>query len=335
MKIARRIREIYQVAEERYQRLAAEVGEKLKPRVEERGWFFKARLKSIESLALKLETGRIANPLEPEDFYACTIVVPTQAHIENAEELVVGLYPLEDRRPKQDGSTHKESFSFMFDDLRLYVSRGEGSSMINLDLKSLKFEVQIKTILQFAWGEATHDLIYKTDTVSWPKERIAYQVKAMLEHAELAIAEAQRLAKSPSVAKQDSKTLSVLRTIEYVERFWPSDALPNDRKRLAENINNALAVAGVSSDQLLSLLEKESRRVGLVPRDLSPYAFVVQALAHDPDVNLEQKIRTVRKGKLVIHSGMDLPAWMRKPSSRLIDLDASPSIHPPSFAVDL
>ncbi|MCJ2097484.1 hypothetical protein [Methylobacterium sp. E-046] len=322
MKINRTVRDIYAAAEEKYKRLSDEANVKLKPPVEERGWFFKSRVKALESFALKLETGRVDKPSEPEDFYACTIVVPTQLHVEQAEELVRSLYHVKTRRPERDGSTHKEASSFVFDDLRLYVLRGEGSSAINLDLEDLKFEIQIKTILQFAWGAATHDLIYKTDSVSWPKERIAYQVKAMLEHAELAISEASTLSRSSAVAKQDSRTADILKIIEQVERFWAADALPADRKRLAENIRAALSIAKIKAEDLFALLEGEQRRFGLVPRELSPYAFVVQALANTPSVDLEKKLRGSGRGKLLIHSGMELPAWMRSPHSRLIDLDA-------------
>lgn len=322
MKINRTVRDIYQTAQERYSRLSEEVSVKLKVPVETKGWFFRSRVKALESFALKLETGRIDKPSEPEDFFACTIIVPTQLYVEQAEELVRELYPIITRRPDRDSLTHKEASSFVFDDLRLYVLRGEGSGAVNIDLKDLTFEIQIKTILQFAWGEATHDLIYKTDSVSWPKERIAYQVKAMLEHAELAISEATTLSRSSAVAKQDNRTVDILRIIEQAEDFWSSDALPADRKRLAENIRGALAIAKVKAENLTILLQSEQRRCGLVPRDLSPYAFVVQALAHSTDTNLEERLRGGGKGKLLIHSAMDLPVWMRSPHTRLIDLDA-------------
>lgn len=327
MKINKRVRDLYRAAEERYRRLETEVNTKLKPQIESRGWFFKARVKELESFALKLETGRVSNPSEPEDFFGCTIVVPTQAQIDDAEQLVDRLYSVKERRPPDSGSTHKEASNFVFDDLRLYVVRGESSGPVNADLERLIFEVQIKTILQYAWGVATHDLIYKTDTVSWPKERIAYQVKAMLEHAELAVAEAASLARSSSVAKQDERTSGTLKIIEQLEQLWTTDALPTDRKRLAENIRGVLHIAQVSPDQLTALIQAEIRRVGLLPSDLSPYAFVVQALAHDPVVNLESHLRGTSRVKILIHTGMDVPDWMRAPHGRIINLDEAKSVN--------
>jgi hypothetical protein len=47
----------------------------LKPLVEQKGWFFTWRLKELESFALKIETGRVSNPVALEDFFACTIVL--------------------------------------------------------------------------------------------------------------------------------------------------------------------------------------------------------------------------------------------------------------------
>lgn len=320
MKINSRIRDLYEACDERYRRLGEEVREKLAPRCEEHGWFYRSRVKKLESFALKLETGRIETPAAPEDFFACTIVVPTQAQIEDAEAIVSSLFDRSERRPESNEVTFKEASNFTFDDLRLYVKRRESASSRNEDLTGLIFEVQIKTILQYAWGVATHDLIYKTDTVSWPKARIAYQVKAMLEHAELAIAEANELSRAAAVAKKDGRTSQILKVIESVERLWPEDALPADRKRLAENVLGALTIAGKEPDDLAVLIQGEVRRIGLLPRNLSPYALVVQALANSEGAELEVKLKKRGRGKILIHEDMDLPAWMAADHPRIISL---------------
>ncbi|HRJ63436.1 hypothetical protein [Brevundimonas sp. UBA2416] len=303
MKINSRVRDLHEAADARYRRLSEEVKEKLAPRCDEQGWFYRARVKSLESFALKLETGRIENPSAPEDFFACTVVVQTQAQLQQAEDLVLSLFDLHERKPPNDQETYKEASNFVFDDLRLYVRRRESASSRNQDLTGLQFEVQLKTILQYAWGVATHDLVYKTDTVSWPKSRIAFQVKAMLEHA-----------------KQDGRTADILKVIAAVERIWPDDALPADRKRLAENIQLALRIGDKKADDLVELVEAERRRVGLLPRNLSPYAFVVQALANSQVVNLERKLERSGRAKLVVHDEMDLPAWMAVSHDRIIHL---------------
>lgn len=234
MKIVNQIRNIHDESKDRYARLSQEVRDILKPRVEDNGWFFLSRVKTLESFALKIETGRVSDPAKLEDFFACTIVVPTMQQIRQAEDMVRPLYDFVSRRPEDDALTHKDSSNFVFDDLRLYMARRPLASGKEPDLDGLVFEIQIKTTLQHAWAIATHDLIYKSGTVSWPRERIAFQVKAMLEHAEIAIAEANRLADTPGIAKMNTKTGSVIKLIEKIETIWPSDQLPQDIRRLAE-----------------------------------------------------------------------------------------------------
>lgn len=323
MKINQQIRNVYTSNSERYERLAKEVCEILKPKAEEAGWFFISRTKELKSFALKIETGRVRNPSQPEDFFACTIVVPTIARITDAEGLVLSHFELSERRPKDDAITHKNPSEFVFDDLRLYVTRRENSSGRNNDLVGILFEVQIKTVLQYAWSIATHDLIYKTNTVSWPKERIAFQVKAMLEHAEIAIAEAANLSDSSAIAKQDSRTAHILKIISQLEQFWPVDALPDDRKRLAENILLVLKTVDVDVDSLESILEAEKTRLGILPIDLSPYAFLIQALAQNNSIDFEKKFKRGHiKTSVLIHRGMELPAWMTAGHERIINLDS-------------
>jgi hypothetical protein len=256
-----------------------------------------------------------------EDFFACTIVVPTANQIQQAEELILSLYAQHSRRPSDDATTHKQSSSFDFDDLRLYVRRQSVVSGKAEDLTGLIFEVQIKTILQHAWTLATHDLIYKTNTVSWPRERVAYQVKAMLEHAEIAIAEADRLSAAQSIAKKDQRTSNILQIIEQVLAFWPQDRLPANIKRLAETINDLLRSSGLPIDQLSIVLNDEQSRIGQIPIGLSPYAFTVQALAHTSLIDFRGRFeRANKKFKLVVHSEMDLPGWLLDANDRVINL---------------
>jgi len=316
VKIAKVVRDLHAECDAVYQRLSLDAQERLKPRVEAEKWFFISRIKQLESYALKLETGRVTNPRRPEDFFACTIVVNTLSEIEKAERLVNSIYALQERRPPVDQETYKASSSFAFDDLRLYVVQPESTTGRDSDLDGLPFEVQIKTILQHAWSMATHDLIYKTDSVSWARERIAFQVKAMLEHAEIAIAEASRLADTPAVAKKDKATTETLKFIEEIDRIWSAD-----RKRLAETIRQALKICDRSAKDFPDIIAVERRRIGLLPANLSPYAFTIQALVNNPEVDFEQKFGRVRtKTTIVIHGDIDLREWTNNDHPRILRL---------------
>ena len=321
MKILKRIRDIYDERQPLYELLAQEAEEVLKPKAEEKGWFFLARVKEIESFALKIETGRVKEPACMEDFFACTIIVPTIAQIDQAERLVLSFYSRNSRRPPSKDMTHKTPSNFVFDDLRLYVARRPSASGRNLQLDNVVFEVQIKTILQYAWGVATHDLIYKSDTVSWPLERLSFQVKAMLEHAEIAISEAARLAEAPALAKKDKRTVGILRLIGHIRHIWPSESLPADIKRLAETMFELLRSCDLDVRRFPKIIEAEKRRLGILPTDLSPYAFTVQALAQSTAVDFRQKFERKRaRTIIVIHDGMELPEWMSVQHPRIVNL---------------
>lgn len=319
MKIAKVIRDIYENHLSRFARLEVEVKDLLKPKTEEKGWFFLSRVKTLESFALKIETGRVAKPDAMEDFVGGTIVVPTLSDVEKAEHLVYSLFDKHQRRPSDDASTHKPAYSFVFDDLRLYVKRRPPSSGVDPENDGAVFEVQIKTILQHAWSVATHDLIYKTDSVSWPRERIAFQVKAMLEHAEVAITEANRLADAPGVAKRDERTSEVLQTIEALTSIWGRDRLPNDVKRLAESLVDVLKVGGLRAKDLWQVIDDEKRRIGVLPSDLSPYSFAVQALSRHAKFEENFKCSSARTN-IVVHKDMDMPTWVAGGHKRVIRL---------------
>lgn len=323
MKISKELRAVFEAGEPRYTRLAAEIRDSLKPDVEGQGWFFTSRVKRLESFALKIETGRAPDPANLEDFFACTIVVPTIPEIAVAERFVLDRYLCQTRRPPEDLKTKKNSSTFSFDDLRLYVYRDALPSGRNTDLDGVVFEIQIKTILQHAWSIATHDLIYKSETVSWPRERIAYQVKAMLEHAEIAIAEANNLAVSPAFAKHDERTLSVGTILETLQAKWAADRLPADVKRLADTVYDLLRTCQMEPCQLAGLIEEEMARVGALPGDMSPYSFIVQALAQAPGLNFKKLLERGRM-MVVTNSSMDLPVWMLEDHQKLIRMGAPP-----------
>ncbi|MFT3666322.1 hypothetical protein [Piscinibacter sp.] len=58
----------------------------------------------------------------------------------------------------------------------------------------------------------------------------------MLEHAEVSIQEAEKLAGSGALAKEDKQTKSLKRAIGLLREQWASDQLPTDVRRLAENL---------------------------------------------------------------------------------------------------
>ena len=278
MKISRVVREIYQDIHPRYVDLQRNVDSLLLSNKEKR-WHYESRVKAEESFALKLETGRVPDPNNPEDFFACTLVVENHARIATAEELINRLFVVQSRRPKLDTATHLSPENFGFDDLRLFVKWKDDAALPPTTLSGMVFEIQVKTYLQHAWGIATHDFVYKSDDVDWAESRIAFQVKAMLEHAELSIGEAKRLSEAKLLGRCDKVNLELKETIMAIKDRWQPDQLPTDLKRLAENIVNLSRSLELKPDELWRVVDEATHNgSGAKLLNLSPYAATLDAL---------------------------------------------------------
>jgi ppGpp synthetase/RelA/SpoT-type nucleotidyltranferase len=278
MKIPQSIRNIYQELEPSYLELKQAVDNEFRNTLPQE-WHYVSRVKKAESFAIKIESGRYKSIDTFDDFFACTIVVENISKIKKAKKFIEDRLEMSHQRPKAAHFTHKSPESFPFDDLRLYVKWKDKSGNRPSGLDGILFEVQIKTFLQHAWSIATHDLVYKSDEQNWAKERIAYQVKAMLEHAEVSINEADQLSKSSSIKKINFETKQIKKIINVLKEMWPTVALPQNLKLLAINLKNILNELGLSPKNLKEILEKDTEEnLGVKALNLSPFGIVVQAL---------------------------------------------------------
>lgn len=272
-------------------------------------WFYTSRIKTIESYAQKLETGRYA-PDKVDDFLGCTLVVRNLDEFPDALKVVKKFCKIESRRPKTDSSTHKKPEEFPFDDLRLYVSLRDDPKLPPSGMTNFSFEFQIKTFLQHAWSLATHDLVYKSSTINWATSRIAYQVKAMLEHAEISIQEAIILSKTPQLAKANPYTEEMLKIISSLERLWKKWELPPDIVRLADTINSLSRKLKLSMEEIEKIVNEETRLGrGTKLINLSPYAVIIQSLLDAKTKMMEGAVvQHDRRFKFFIPREVELPS---------------------------
>jgi hypothetical protein len=113
--------------------------------------------------------------------------------------------------------------------------------------------------------------------VSWARSRVAYQVKALLEHAELSIATIEQLEKSGHLSSVGQPEMRQQELIDLVRAEWLPEFLPADLRRLAMNLDRLLRGIGIDSDvgtrDLLSTGKAHYR--GEHPLGWSPYQCVV------------------------------------------------------------
>lgn len=316
MKITNSISKIYFEQKPLAEKLQKQVDTLIRSKKKET-WHYYSRIKSEESFALKLETGRVKTPSKMEDYFAGTLVVENINEIKNAIELVNSLFEINNRKPPADNFTHKESSSFAFDDLRLYVSIKKVEYLPPGSLSDIIFEIQIKTFLQHAWSIATHDLIYKSDTVSWPKERVAYQVKAMLEQAEISISGVDGLSQLPELAKEnrESKLLNDIK--EFLIETFPADSLPFDLLRLSGIVGDVLKSFRIDLPQLRVMIDAETAaNKGIKTLDLSPYGIIVQSIINQ---NPELFEKVFKSGYKLRSNGIFLPTELTMDKVKIED----------------
>ena len=289
MKVANSIREIYDERLSVYESLKAEVDNFFFSNKRGR-WHYESRVKELDSFALKAETSRIRKISELEDFFGACLVVENNSSVEDALNIIKSRFKIAYQRPIIQGETHKAPSSFVFDDLRLYLRIPQNPDRRSKGIENIIFELQLKTFLQHAWSIATHDLIYKGDESSWASSRIAYQVKAMLEHAELSISESDALSKSPLVSKTSKNTTTSKSIILYLRNLWGKDQLPKDLIRLSDNVIALMNIVNLDVDTLKKMTKK-SKYIGNKPKtNISPFsAIALTIIEHVDDITLRLK----------------------------------------------
>lgn len=301
MKVIQSIEAIYEEQFTRNQILQSRVDD-IFNRIKTPTWHYFSRIKQLESFALKLETGRFSDPTNLEDFFACTLVVENLDQINRASSLIRMNFSVINQRPENARRTHKESSSFQFDDLRLYVKLKTADFLPEEALSSITFEIQLKTFLQHAWSLATHDLIYKTDEINWPKERIAYQIKAMLEQAEVTISGVNNLINLPEILKDNKETTEQKKILKFYRDFFPREELPKDLVRLCKNTRELLSALNLKITDIRTIITTENNAGrGINFKNLSPFLLVIQSIINQrKDVVQEYLDGQTQKFKLIL-----------------------------------
>jgi ppGpp synthetase/RelA/SpoT-type nucleotidyltranferase len=152
------------------------------------GYAFSSRIKTIESLAEKIETCRFKSWSNLDDLFACTIIIPTLFHEEEVTKFCKDIFQIE--RTTKRGQNRKSPDTFKFDSTRIYAKLRRSEHINNselLNIYDITFEIQIKSAFEHAWSVSTHDLVYKNDEIDWKKLRLAAQIKANVEQLDTLI----------------------------------------------------------------------------------------------------------------------------------------------------
>jgi ppGpp synthetase/RelA/SpoT-type nucleotidyltranferase len=247
------------------QEVEKRVTNSLRPYTQERLLPFIARIKTIESAAEKIETGRYKSFHELDDLVACTMVIPNLPDEREAVAFCSRSFYITE--VKQRSAIQKRPDLFRFDSTRLYgfLSRPEGMEDAADSIFKIKFEIQIRTAFEHAWIVSTHPLTYKSDYMDWKRFRLSAQIKAAAEHLDLTIVQFEQLAaaveESPWPELGQKKQIVNLIKKLSAERVIPSEANPKDMTRFADNLIGLLKASKkkVTIEQAISELDAQLR----------------------------------------------------------------------------
>ncbi|MBW4670643.1 MAG: hypothetical protein KME60_25290 [Cyanomargarita calcarea GSE-NOS-MK-12-04C] len=253
---------------------------------ESKGYAFTSRIKSVESLAEKIETGRFQKWSDLDDLFACTIIMPTLSHEEEVTKFCKNTFEI--IRTVKRGQNKKAPDIFRFDSTRIYAQIKKADSL-NIDNKlsiyNIIFEIQIKSAFEHAWSVSTHDLVYKSPEIDWKRLRLAAQIKANVEQLDTLILAFEQT--SIIIQENNYVDIKIKRKLasEIKKLFQngkiPDELQPKDMNRFCDNLYH-LAFEDKQENNIQGIIEKIKTEINStsskkIPRSISlfQYLFVI------------------------------------------------------------
>lgn len=211
-------------------------------------FLFEGRIKSRNSVSEKLETGMYSSWSDLDDLYACSIIVNLPSDEVRVKEYLTTVFNLNEEKTKHKGGQNKPPDVFRYDSTRAICSLRQPSHIEGVELiYSTSFEVQIRTIFEYAWAKTTHALAYKSPVVDWKRQRLAAQLKAATEQIETLILAFDIASEHISVSKsigieEQAKIHNTFKEL-FTTGAIPVEFEPSDWTRFSMNIYKLLQLA--------------------------------------------------------------------------------------------
>lgn len=200
------------------------------------GFAFTDRIKSVDSLSEKIETGRFSKWSDIEDFYAATIIIP---NLNIEKDVIVFLQAtFKQIELKKRGNTQKSPDVFRFESTR-FIGRLKQSGE-QTELSKINFEIQIKTAFEHAWSVSTHSLVYKANDIDWKLLRLASQLKSSVEQLDMIVSSAKQM--NSNIIEHKWPEINIKKYIldqtnEFLKNInVPEELKPKDSSRFSENL---------------------------------------------------------------------------------------------------
>lgn len=250
-----------------------------------KGYAFTSRIKTVESLAEKIETGRFKKWSDLDDLFACTVIIPTLLHEKKVIEFCKGAFEIIGTVKR--GQNKKPPDTFRFDSTRIYARLRKNDDTDNiLSIHKIIFEIQIKSAFEHAWSVSTHDLVYKNDEIDWKRFRLAAQLKATVEQLDtliLAFEETSGFIKDNDYPEIKIKRYLATETNKlFQSRKIPDELKPKDISRFCDNLYRLLVNVG-QEDNIKKIIKQitikvQSTQINQIPLSISLFQYFIAIL---------------------------------------------------------
>ena len=243
------------------------------------GYAFISRIKNIESVAEKIETGRFKKWSDLNDLFACTIIIPTLSHEDEVIKFCKNTFDI--IKTIKRGQNKKAPDIFRFDSTRIYGKLKKPDSLNKdnvLSIYSIIFEIQIKSAFEYAWSVSTHDLVYKSSEIDWKKLRLAALIKANVEQLDMLILAFEQTSsiieenEFPEIKIKNklAKEINIL----FQNGKLPEELKPKDMSRLCDNlyrlIDNANKEKNIQEKEQAKNTKKYKEIINQIKDEINP-----------------------------------------------------------------
>jgi ppGpp synthetase/RelA/SpoT-type nucleotidyltranferase len=268
--------------------VAKKVKETLLNFCDNQGYAFTSRIKNVESLAEKIETGRFQKWSDLDDLFACTIIIPTLSHEQEVIDFCKSTFEI--IRTVKRGQNKKSPDTFRFDSTRIYarLRKNDDTDSI-LSTHKIIFEIQIKSAFEHAWSVSTHDLVYKNAEVDWKRLRLAAQLKATVEQLDTLILAFEKT--SEFIQENDYPEIKIKRYLAtetnklFESRKIPDELKPKDMSRFCNNlyflmkqVNQERNMKNIINQVTTKIRATKSNQI---PRSISLFQYFVAILVSE------------------------------------------------------